>query len=117
MVHRSTYYEIHIIVQPNPKGAVADHETAQVLGRDRGFWSSVLETDASGEERPRDVIMTTREDNSADARRCIPPMVGLLSRYGHRVTRYKIEHVVLDSKRHDELNLGIGASVEAGPWT
>ena len=51
------------------------------------------------------MIATTRSKTEEAGVAAIRKVVGDLRRAGQRVTRYKIEHVILDSKHGDVLEL------------
>lgn len=93
---KTDYYEIHVVVRM-PSAPIAD------LVKKHGFWTSTLEFDESKEEKAGDVIATTRSKTEEAGVTAIRAVVRELREAGQRVTRYKIEHVILDSKHGDVL--------------
>jgi hypothetical protein len=93
------YYEIHLIVD-----GPADSKLI-FLCQSRGYWPSTLESDEGNEEEPGQVILTSREVRQELAVRSIEDMAETLSDAGIKLLRYKVEHIILDSKVSDELEL------------
>jgi hypothetical protein len=95
---KTDYYEIHVVVRAEaPPALIAN------LVKGHGFWTSTLEFDESKEEKRGDVIATTRSKTEESGVAAIRTVVRELREAGQRVTRYKIEHVILDSKHGDVL--------------
>lgn len=100
MKTETSYFEIHVVVRAEAPPALIAH-----LVRQSGFWTSTLEFDESKEEKAGDVIATTRSKTEEAGVAAIRKVVGDLREAGQKVTRYKIEHVILDSKHGDVLEL------------
>lgn len=96
------YLECHVVVC-NP----VDPAGALELARQHGFWGSRLIHDESNEERAGDVILTTRTTDDTQMRAGIVGVVTALRHAGFTASRYKIEHITLDSNVNDELNLEV----------
>ncbi|HYE93923.1 MAG TPA: hypothetical protein VEA38_23030 [Terriglobales bacterium] len=94
------YYEVHVIV-----GGEAPRSALAAMCVANGFWASELTSDTGGEERPGDVILTTRDSRQEAAIERIKRLVLDAKYTGIKVRRYKVEHCVLDSKVADELAL------------
>lgn len=97
----SHHLECHIIARP---GTDEDKDLIQDLMVRHGWWGSTITTDDHNEEKAGDYIITTRQADSSYPDMCnrLRVMLGILSQLSIKVTRYKIEAVVLDSHRNDE---------------
>jgi hypothetical protein len=84
------YYELHLIVS----GAEMEHLQPAAVGA--GAWCSRLGEDQSNEEKPGDLIVTSRASTQIGAGEKLFFIEIQLRRQGFKVTRRKIEYVILD---------------------
>jgi hypothetical protein len=91
------YVECHVIVADDPEGECLPH------AQKGGWWGSRLGMDTSGEEKPGDLILTTRRDTPEGAINAIRTLAADLKAREFNVTRGKTEVVSFDTKLGDEL--------------
>lgn len=92
------YVECHVIVADDPEGRCLPH------AKEGGWWGSRLGEDGSNEEKPGDLILTTRRKTPEDAINAIRVLAADLERRDFRVTRGKTEVVTFDTKLGDSLS-------------
>ena len=103
------YYESHITIEP-----VFDDVLARVMqiASDNNFKVAKLlmkKREEDTEERSQyDTFMTGHSDSYATLADRMNSAIRNLQDKGFKVWRYKIEHVVLDSRINDDLHLLIG---------
>ena len=91
------YVECHVIVADDPDGSALDHAAGG------GWWGSRLAEDGSDEEKPGDLILTTRRNSPDEAVHAIRVLADDLRRRGFSVTRGKTEVVTFDTKYGDTI--------------
>lgn len=93
----ANYYELHVVVTGLDLNAWrSSTRLLSVLAVFKAWWSRISE-DSSQEERPNDVIVTTRRKTLDEAMSEIGKLAAMLRMQGFEVTRSKVEAVVFDS--------------------
>jgi len=102
------YYEGHITLEPFKIGAQGYLETSmEVACKMCDMRLSTFLMAKEGQEQP-DAFVSLRSDDYKDMCDRIWSAVNYLKSRGHVVKRYKIESIIMDSRKQDDpLNLGV----------